>query len=211
MRKTAIVSSLLLIFGILNVYSSYAQEEEYSFNHFKSLGDKNVVYFGISGLVSDNEEAKRVLELLLEDELVYDGNIYFTENGKNNCQLDIAIAVSVSYIRSIIQTAGYDIDLSTVASRSPQKPTGIYNADFYTFDKSFDAYKNYNPNDNNTSSEQHYANEKEKWIKEHPEEYETAKNKTTTAVIVKRKDLELFTEQKKQHILSHPEIFIIVD
>lgn len=202
---------LYLVLFVICFSSLYSQDGELSFSHFKSFGDKNVVYFGISGLVNDNEESKRVLEILLEDNLVYDGNIYFTENGKCKCQLDVAITMTVLYIRGLLQSAGYDIDMETVASQSQKKPDGIYNSDFYTFDKSFDAYHNYDPNKSEKSAAEHYAVEKEKWINEHPDEYQNVKTQTSQTVLVKRKDLELFTELKKQHILNHPEIFIIID
>lgn len=199
----------LFVFVVITA-NLYSQPEEYMFNHFKTLGEKYVIYVRIAGLSDDVEEQDRVLSALLEDKNISDGSIYSVENQLPTCQLEISPNISVNYIRAILLTTGYDIDLTSVTSKNPAKPDGVYGAERYSFFEGFDAYKNYNPNKaGSLSPEDHYANEKDKWIKENPDEYAKVKKSSGTTVIVKKKDLETFTAEKRSHILSHPEIFII--
>jgi hypothetical protein len=188
----------------------FSQTEDYMFNHSKSVGDRNVVYFKISGLSDDKEEQDRVLSILLEDSQVLDGNIYSVDGQLPTCQLEVFPSVNVPYVRTILQSVGYDIDLISLVRRDNRTAPGVYSTEFYPFSEFFDGYKNYDPNIAGApSSEEHYASEKDKWVKENPEEYQKAKKSSGTTVIVKKKDLDTFTTEKRNHILSHPEIFII--
>jgi hypothetical protein len=212
MKKFVKASSLLFTCIILSIRIISAQEENYAFNHFKILGDRNVVYFRISNLYDDEAEQDQVLELLLSDKLIKDGSIYTFDRSLATCQLEIEPFVSVNYIRSILQSGGYDIDLTSVTNKNPSKPEGIYNSEAYSFFESFNGYKDYDPNKSGSlTAEDHYAKEKEAWVKENPAEYQKAKQKNGTSVIVIRKDFESFTAEKKQRILSQPEVFIIED
>jgi len=180
------------------------------FNHFKSLGEHNVVYFNIKNLPDDKEEQDRVLELLLSDNLITDGNIYTIDQNGISCQLEVDFKVSVNYVRNILQSAGYDIDLTSVTSKNPSKPEGVYSSERYSFFEGFDAFKNYDINKVGAlSPEDHYAKEKDAWVAQNPEEYEKAEKQNGTAIVVRRKDFESFTPEKRQHMLSHPEMFII--
>jgi hypothetical protein len=188
----------------------YCQTEEYMFNHFKSIGDKNVIYFKIEGLSSDKEEQDRVLAILLEDETIYDGNIYSDDKESPTCQITAIPSLTVRQVRNLLQSAGYDIDLNSLANRYNKTVPGVHSSGFYPFSEFFDGYKNYDPNTEGApTAEEHYASEKEKWVTENPEEYKKAKQSNGTTVIVKKKDLDTFTAEKRNHILSHPEIFII--
>jgi hypothetical protein len=180
------------------------------FNHYKSMGEKNLVYFNIENLNNDKEEQDRVLELLLSDNLIIDGNIYSVDQKSATCQLEVDYNVTVDYIRSILQSAGYDIDLTSVTPKNPSKPAGIYNAERYSFFSGFDGFKDYDPNKQGSlSATDHYAKEKDKWVKENSAAYEEAKKQNGTSIVVRRKDFESFTAEKRQHMLSHPEMFII--
>lgn len=187
----------------------FSQNEEYRFNHGKTLGDKQVVYFKIANLPDDKSEQDEILEVLLNDSNIFDGNIYSQDGKSSVCQLEIDYKVTVSYLRNLLQTAGYDIDLSSVSTSTPAKPQGIYQSESYSFFKGFEGYKDYNINNSSVSAEEHYAKNKDEWIRNNPGLYEKAKKESGSTVIVKRKDLESFTEQKRKYILSHPEIFII--
>lgn len=187
----------------------FSQTEEYMFTHFKSIGDKNVVYFKIDAL-SDKEEQDRVIEVLLEDVSIFDVNIYSNGNEAATCQIAANPGITVQHVRNLLQSAGYDIDLSSLAIRDNKNNSGVHSSEYYPFSEFFDGYKNYDPNKEGApSSEEHYASEKEKWVTENPEEYKKAKQSNGTTVIVKKKDLDTFTAEKRNHILSHPEIFII--
>lgn len=203
-----LLTLLTLIF--VNV-SLFSQNEEYRFNHGKTLGDKQVVYFKIAGLPDDKSEQDEILGVLLSDSNIFDGNIYSQDGVSSVCQLEIDYKVTVSYLRNLLQTTGYDIDLSSVSAANPAKPEGMYHSESYSFFKNFDGYKGYDINNSSVSAEEHYAKNKEEWVKNNPDLYKQAKKETGTTVIVKRKDLNSFNEQKRQHILSHPEIFIIED
>ncbi len=211
-NKASQLVLLIIVILFSQTKFTFSQNDEYAFNHFKSLGDRIVVYFKISGLNDDRTEQDRVLELLLSDELIKDGSIYTFDEGSATCQLELDQALSVKYIRNILQSAGYDIDLTSVTSKNLVKPQGIYNAEQYTFFEGFNGFKDYDPNKaGSLSIEDHYAKEKDLWVKENPTEYQKAKLEHGTTVIVKRKDFESFTEEKKQRVLSQPEVFIIED
>ncbi len=200
--------AVLLVFANILV----GQEQEYQFNHFKSLGGNNVVYIKIADLSNDEDEQLKVLSVLLSDENIYDGQIYSNEQANPTCQIEVSHLVNVSYVRSLLQSVGYDIDLTSVASNQNGKPKGVYSSKRYYFMEGFDGMKGYDPNVTNAgSSEDYYAKSKEDYIKQNHEEYEKAKAANATQVIVTKKDLEFFKEEKRQHILSHPEIYIIQD
>jgi hypothetical protein len=61
-----------------NYYKSFCQSEEYMFTHFKSLGDKKVVYLRLA-LYQTKKNKIVVIEVLLEDASIFDVNIY--QNG----------------------------------------------------------------------------------------------------------------------------------
>lgn len=205
--KGLFVCSLLVISSIV-----YPQTNGYMFNHFKTTGDKTQVYFKIENLNNDKETQDQVLEVLLQDEKISDGNIYSVDEKSATCHLEIDPSVSVDYIRNLLQSTGYDIDLTSLTPKNPGKPEGLYGSEKHSFFEGFDGLKNYNPNNQGSlSAEEHYQKEKEAWIKENPEAYNKAKQQSGTTVIVKKKDLETFTQQKREHILSHPEIFIVED
>ncbi len=198
---------MLVLSGLL-----FSQSESYMFSHYKSTGDKLQVYFKIENLNSDKETQDKILEVLLMDEKITDGNIYSVDEKSATCQLEVLPGVSVDYIRNILQTTGYDIDLSSVAAKDPVKPAGIYSSDRYSFFENFDGFKDYDPNKPDAKSRVDYYNEKKvNWIDQNPDKYKDAKAQNGKTVIVKRKDLEFFKEEKRQHILSHPEIYIIED
>ncbi|MDD3686296.1 MAG: hypothetical protein PHE56_05960 [Bacteroidales bacterium] len=90
----------------------FSQTEEYMFTHFKSIGDKNVVYFKIDAL-SDKEEQDRVIEVLLEDASIFDVSIYPIDNVAVTCQITANPGITVQHVRNLLQSAGYDIDLSS--------------------------------------------------------------------------------------------------
>lgn len=208
--KTARLQVFVCIVILFTLYST-AHGQSQKFSHFKSLGENIVVYFTIDGLLDDTQEHTRVLEALLYDSNISDGNVYY-DSGRCVCQLVISPTVSVDYVESILQSVGYSIDRSTLANENPQKPDGFYNSKAYSFFSGFDGYKGYDVNNPlSKSKEDVYAENKENWIKEHPEEYQNAKRETGSTVIVKRKDLEFFKEEKRNYILDHPEIFIIED
>jgi hypothetical protein len=180
------------------------------FNHFKSLGEKNVVFFRIDGLSDDIEEQDKVLSVLLEDSKITDGKIYSVEGQNPTCQIEVSPEINVAYIRNLLQSAGYDIDLTSVTPKNPDKPSGLYSSERYSFFEGFNGFENYDPNSPGAlSPEEHYAKEKEAWVNENPEEYEKAKKENGTAIVVRRKDFESFTPEKRQHMLNHPEMFII--
>ncbi len=204
----------LFVFAILLVFANFlvAQEQEYQFNHYKSLGESNVIYIKIANLSNDEDEQSRVLGLLLNDSNIIDGQIYSSDDGNPTCQLEVNEKISVVYLRSILQSAGYDIDLNSIASNQNEKPQGIYYSERVSFFDGFEGWKGYDINDPDAeNSEDYYKRNKDKWIKQNPESYEKAKVENGTQVVVKRKDLEFFKEEKRQHILNHPEIFIIED
>jgi hypothetical protein len=206
---TALRLLLVCLFVGISAFA-FSQEETYMFNHYKSQGEKNIVYFNIDNLDDDKEEQDRVLEVLLNDELVIDGNIYTVDQKKSSCQLEVDFKVSVAYVRNLLQSAGYDIDLTSVTPKNPGKPDGVYSSERYSFFEGFDAFKNYDINKPGAlSPEDHYAKEKDAWVAQNPEEYDKAKKQNGTAIVVRRKDFESFTPEKQQHMLSHPEMFII--
>ena len=205
----------LYVFAILLVCANavFGQGQSYVFNHSKSMGDKNVVYFKIADLGDDVEEHDRVLEILVSDSHISDGNIYSEEQSSvSTCQLEIDGTVSVDYVRNLLQSAGYDIELSSVIPDSGDRPKGLYSSEGYSFSSMFNPWKDYDVNDEGGGQpEDHYAKEKDNWVAGNPDAYKAAKEQSGTTVVVKRKDLEFFKETKRQHILSHPEIFIIED
>lgn len=211
MKFNAVGILLTLLTLIFVNVSLFSQNEEYRFNHGKTLGDKQVVYFKIAGLPDDKSEQDEILGALLSDSNIFDGNIYSQDGASSVCQLEIDYKVTVSYVRNLLQTTGYDIDLSSVSATIPSKPAGIYQSESHSFFEGFDGYKDYDINNSSVSVEEHYAKNKEEWVKNNPDLYKQAKKETGTTVVVKRKDLNSFNEQKRQHILSHPEIFIIED
>lgn len=205
----------LYVFAILLVCANFVfgQSQSYLFGHSKSIGDKNVVYFKIADLGDDVEEHDRVLEILVSDSHIFDGNIYSEEKSSiSTCQLEIDGVVSVEYVRNVLKSAGYDIELSSVTPDSGARPKTLRSSEAYSFSSLFNPWKDYDINEEGSMQpEEHYAKEKDNWVNENPGTYNTAKEQGGTTVIVKRKDLEFFKEEKRQHILSHPEIFIIED
>ena len=204
----------LFVFAMLMVFANFlvGQTQEYQFNHFKTLGENNIVYIKIAKLSNDVDEHDRVLTLLLSDENISDGQIYVYDDGNPTCQLEVNSYVSVAYLRSLLQSAGYDVDLESILSNNPKKPSGIFDSDSFSFFDGFDGMKGYNPNNPDSgSAEDYYSKSKEDYIKQNPEAYAKAKAANGTQVVVTRKDLEFFKEEKRQHILSHPEIYIIKD
>lgn len=209
MKLLRLLSIVVFIAITTNLFS---QSEEYMFNHFKSAGEKNVVFFRISGLSDDTDEQDRVLSIILEDSKITDGRIFSVEGSNPTCQIEVNPEINVAYIRNLLQSAGYDIDLTSVSSKNPEKPAGIYSSERYSFFEGFSGFENYDPNTNGAlSPEEHYAKEKEAWVNKNPEAYEKAKTENGTAIVVRRKDFESFTPEKRQHMLNHPEMFIIED
>lgn len=190
-----------------------AQGDNYRFIHSKSIGDKLVIYFKIIDLPNDLEEQDKVLAILLKDDLISDGNIYSEEKATYAiCQLEIESTASVKYVQNLIQESGYDIDLSSLIPSNAKKPKGIYNSEGYSFFEGFNAWLDFDINNVETvSAEKHYKAKKADWIASNSDQYGQSKKERGTTVIVKRKDLEFFQEEKRQHILSHPEIYIIED
>jgi hypothetical protein len=198
---------IVLLFSFFNPVSGQTR----MFNHFKSVGEKIVVYFTIEGLSEDASDQNNVLTELLYDSNISDGNIYF-DAGQSKCQLVITPNIGVDYIENILQNFGYSIDESSLAASANSTPEGFYYSQAYSFFSGFDGFKDYDINDPESKSrEEHYNENKEKWIQENKEEYQKAKEQTGSTVIVKRKDLEFFKEEKRNYILDHPEIFIIED
>lgn len=209
MKKASlhVFACIVLLFSFF--YTASGQTR--MFNHFKSVGDKTIVYFTIDGLSEDESDQNRVLAELLQDSNISDGNIYY-DSGRSKCQLTIAHNIGVDYIESILHNIGYNIDESSLASSNNSTPEGFYYSQAYSFFSGFDGFKDYDINNPESKSrEEHYNENKEKWIQANMEEYQKAKEQTGSTVIVKRKDLEFFKEEKRNYILDHPEIFIIED
>lgn len=209
MKLTTILKLLTLLIFVSSSSYVFCQNEEFRFNHGKNLGEKQIIYFKIANLTDDKSEQDAILNILINDENIFDGNIYSQDGISTICQLEINNKVTVSYLRNVLQTTGYDLDLLSVTAVSPSRPSGIYQSDSYSFFSSFNGYKDYNANNKTATADEHYAKNKDEFIKTNPELYEQAKKDKGQTVVVKRKDLESFKEEKRQHILSHPEIFII--
>ncbi len=209
MSRFVLVQALVLIISI----PVFSQTNGEYFAHSKDNGINKVVYFKIIGMPDDFDEQDRVLEHLLSDENIIDGNLFFIkESNQTNCQLEIKYGLTVSYIDQLLSSVGYEMNQLDIGDRLNQKekPSGIYNSASYSFFDGFDGLKGYGTNDAQTiSKEDYYHQKKEKWVLENPEKYKEVKQSRESKIVIREKDLNVYAQEKREYVLSHPEIYII--
>jgi hypothetical protein len=214
--KLATIYKLLSLLFFFTVSSFvFCQNEEYRFDHAKSLGDKQIVYFEIIDFPDDFDEQTRVLEILLSDENVNTGNIYYDDvRMVSVCKLEIKPSLTVDYIDKIVSSAGYEMDKSDLSrnQKENQRPATLYSSDRFSFFDGFNGYEGYDQyQSQKISPEDYYHKQKEEWISKNPEKYKESKSQQVEKIVIDKKDLEIFIEKKRDYILSHPEIYIIED
>ena len=211
--KKLIFFQLLVMFIFVNV-SIIAQTNNQTFTHSKSNGDIQTVYFKIIGMSDDLEEENRIVELLVSDENIYKVDLFNNDNfGEVICKAEIKFGIQVDYVKKIINSAGYELELSNRTNlNSDGKPKGIYFSDWFSFHEEFNGMKGYDQEKSMAiSPEDYYDMQKEKWIHENPDKYANAKQKNDTIIIIRQKDMQVYSETKRQYILEHPEKYQIIE
>ncbi|PLX08015.1 MAG: hypothetical protein C0596_08690 [Marinilabiliales bacterium] len=190
----------------------FAQLEDYTFNHFKNNGDTQIVYFKIIGIPDDLDEKTKVQETLVSDENINGCEFFDVENDDElKCRLEISNGISVNYVNQIILSTGYSIDLSGLRKKSDNEtPEGIFFSPRYSFFDGFNGLEGYDREKSmEMSSEDYYQQQKETWVSNNPDKYKEIKESNDTLIIIKQKDMQVYTEEKRQYIISHPEKYLI--
>lgn len=172
MKKLIALSIVVCIsIGIL-----CAQEGKLEFTQIKPTNDGYTVYFHVKG-IKDESHAQEILEDLLNDNNILRGRYFKSIEGKDRYQLYINEFVTAEYIREILKTHGTDYDFSTVSidgiapNKTPRKnPNEFPESPRVKLD--IEDFPEYKSTGNKVEDDEKYRSEKDKWINEHPEEYE---------------------------------------
>jgi hypothetical protein len=65
------------------------------------------------------------------------------------------------------------------------------------------------PNSESEEEINAYAQQKSEWIEANPQRYQTAQEQTGT-IAISQQEFELLPPDKQEHILSHPDVYIIL-
>ncbi len=181
------------------------------FTHAKITGDSKTVYFNVKGLSDDEAERATLMENLLKDQNILKGRIYTTSSNKSMCQLFLPISITPEYIRSILNTYGYDFDFTTVSIDGKLKDNSeasTFTSMFYSPTKDFPKMED---TGNKETDYENYRVVKEQWISENEKKYNKEKLQGTAEypIIISKEVFDSYTVEKQQRLLAEPDKYII--
>ena len=171
MNKLAVV-----VLALVSAFSStgFAQVDVLEFVQKKDAGDVQDVYFDVVG-VSDQEMAKEILEVLLNDENIKGGRYFVSSMGRDRYELYVKNNLDPTYILSFLQTYNVDFDYRSVSRNGYVEPENAEtegNAlNSQRTNIAYPGFPVYKDTGNPFEDEKRYGEEKSKWVLEHPEEY----------------------------------------
>jgi len=197
----------VLFFLPVSVFTQQVME----FTQVKMTGDSKTVYFNVKGLGDDEAERAALMDNLLKDENVIKGRIYTSSSGKTKCQLFLPVNITAGYIRSIINSYGYDYDFTTVSVdgklKDAEDPETFVSVS-YLPEKDFPQYVKTGDKQKDADD---YRLAKEKWISENERKYKKERSQGTTEypIIIQKEDFNKYSEEKKQRLLAEPDKYVI--
>ncbi|MBP7076761.1 MAG: hypothetical protein KBB11_06915 [Bacteroidales bacterium] len=166
---------LMTFFGL----SAFAQENILEFVQKKTTPEGFVIYFDVIGINGD-DHANAILEDFLADENVQRGRYFISSANKDRYQLYVNNTVTPNYVLGILKTHGVDFDYTSVSVNGYIQPddnkSTPNSATSTRTDVQYPSFPKYVDTGNPLQDQQRYADEKSKWIDEHPDEYEKMLN-----------------------------------
>lgn len=201
--------SIICVFVSMPIFLLSQQNMEFTLA--KTNGENKTVYFNVQGLGEDDAEREQLLENLLKDSNILEGRIYTSSSYKTKCQLLLPPNITPEYIRSIINTYGYDYDFTSVSVNGKLKQTSeseVFQSEITVPTIGF-PMKQFSGD--KQQDEENYQVEKEKWISENERKYKKQKSSGTAEypIIISKADFEKYTDEKKARLLSEPAKYII--
>ncbi len=181
------------------------------FTQAKITGDSKTVYFHIKGLSDDESERSALLENLLSDENVLDGRIFTSSSFKTRCQLFLTVNITAEYIRSILNTNGYDFDFTTVSIDGKLKEATDPETFVSMFYLPVEDFPSYVETGNRVDDDENYRVAKEAWVFDNSKKYNKEKSKGTAEypITVSKEDFNKYSQEKQQRLLAEPDKYII--
>ena len=207
------INYLFLIVFLFCTSEYIFSQDQKSFVYSKNIGERKVVYIDIADLTEDLDDHDKVLGVLLKDENIVSGNIFFDDvRTVSVCQLVVTQNIDFNYISGILGTLGYSAIISDVGEKNDQngRPKTLYFSDYFSFHDGFDGWKGYDwGRSNEISRTDYYDMQKQNWVSQNQSEYNAVKKKSADIIIIKKKDLEVFSEEKRNRILNNPDKYLI--
>ncbi len=166
----------LFIFCGFYAITVFSQDGKLEFTQKKITNDGLTVYFHVVN-ITDNDQANQVLSELLNDENIYKGRYFKSNQGKDRFQLYINDIVTAEYVRNILLSQNVDYEFSTVkvdgyfisGDAIPEERAMSGSAKTYITSMGFPKYER---SGDKEMDDINYRIAKDKWINENPEEYD---------------------------------------
>lgn len=201
---------VILVFFIVAFSYSFAQSK-LEFVDVKDLGNSKTVYFQVKGLGEDDESRALLLNDLLSDPKVIDGRIFTSSSFKTRVQLFIPHDVEPEYIRPILQAHGYDFEFSSVSIDGQLLIRKDAMAARSIFHSPAEDYPQYVKTGDKELDAENYRLAKEQWIENNKRKYKKQKLDGTAEypIVISQEQFDNFTDEKKEKVISHPDMFEI--
>lgn len=205
------IKLLFILLFVVGSASFVCAQSVMKFQEVKDVGDSKTVYFQIKGLGDDDAERQQLLDVLIEDANIIKGRIFTSGSFRTRCQLFLTHNITPGYIRSILQSYGYDFEFSSVTMDGKfleQRDKQSFASMFYSPVKGFPVIAISGDKKDNSLN---YQLEKETWIENNHRKYDKSKSKGTAEypIIISQEQFDSFTEAKQEKILLQPDVFEI--
>ncbi len=205
LKTNSLIIAFSLFAMLLNAQSNL------TFVEAKTLGDTKTVYFQIAGLDEDKSDRDELLNYLTSDPNILKGEIFTSSANKTRCQLFLPTHIEAEYIRSLLQSNGYDFEFTSVSVNgklSKEKTSSSFVSKHYLPAKDFPTPQKTN---NKENDDLQYKLAKEQWIDSNRRKYKKARKNGTAEypIIISREQFNSFTDEKKNKILENSEMFEI--
>ncbi|HOE03895.1 MAG TPA: hypothetical protein PLZ52_01665 [Bacteroidales bacterium] len=176
MKRFAIFLLLICSTGSLLL----AQTDVLEFVSKKPTDTGYVVYFDVVGL-NNTAHAESLLEIFLDDSNVSGGRFFVSSANKDRYQLYVSSNVTANYILSILQSQGCDYDYSSIIRNGvvpKENPVSAPPSNIKRSAVDYPGFPEFVNTGNPQQDEKNYMDAKNKWISEHPQEYQQLLNET---------------------------------
>jgi len=167
--------ALFFVASLMLSVALYAQVDVLEFVQKKPTTEGQVVYFDVVG-IHNQDHANVIMEDFLDDPNVFGGRYFISSANKDRYQLNTNTQVSAAYVLSILQRHGVDFDYSSVSRNGyviPEDHTPVpVGSGAKRTDVNQEGFPKYKNTGNKIEDDRRYAEEKNKWIQENPEQYE---------------------------------------
>lgn len=205
--RTKIFICLIMFIKASACYS----QQNMKFTEAKFTNEGKTVYFHISGLGEDEDERQALLSDILKDPAIISGRIFTSVENKTRCQLYLPIEIEPEYIRSFLQTKGYDYDFSTISVNGEIQNTNklqFFASPYKRASKNFEPYKS---TGDKIKDAENYAIAKEQWVMKNQKKYkkEIQNGTATFPIVISKEEFYNYTPEKQKRLLAEPDKYII--